>query len=316
MREWLVLVAGCGRVGFDAVTDAQPGDTLAVQCPADYLPVLGSTQLGTSDFCVMQTEARAWRDTNMNGSFETTELDDDGCETPACDVEWTSPGYLPVNPLPVLADPWRNVSQVVAQTACRGLGAGYDLISNREWMTIARGAELIGRNWSGGASGSGRLVEGHTDGSSVFEPISDPSDPYTGTGNDASQLPDVGWEQRRTLEYAPGLVIWDLPGHVQEWVDWTTGGPLDGVPSPCTMTGELPGYTCAGLVADDFQSTTGTYGTAQGAGLVVGGSGNAVRRGGQYSDRPLGNAGIYGFNTNRNRIDVFPATGFRCVYRP
>jgi hypothetical protein len=318
VRCWLVLlVTSCGRIDFDARPDALTlADTPpAVQCPAGYLPVLGISQLGTQDFCVMQTEARAWRDTNTNGIFETTELDDDGCDTLACNVDWTSPGYLPVSPLPVLADPWRSVSAAVAKNACRALGPQFDLMSNREWITIARSAELIGANWSGGAPGSGRLVEGHTESSSTVEPIVDPADPYTGTGNDASQLPDLGWEQRRTLVIAPGVEIWDLPGHVQEWVDWTAGGPLDGVPSPC-MNGQLPGYSCPGLVDDDFQSTTGTYDSSQGAGLVIGGAGNAVRRGGQISDRTLGLAGIYAFNTNRTQTDVFPATGFRCVFRP
>lgn len=315
MRWWVAaLVVGCGRIDFAAQPDAL-GDTMLTLCPADYLPVAGSGQLGTQDFCVMQAEARAWRDTNGNGSLETTELDDDGCETVACDVAWTSPGYLPVSPLPALADSWRNLSAVVAQASCRALGARFDLMSNREWMTIARGAELIGSNWSGGAPGSGRLAEGNTDGTPGVFAIMDPADPYTGTANDTSQLPDVGWEQRRVLEYAPGRVIWDLSGDVQEWIDWTTGDPLDGVPFPCS-DGQLPGYSCTGIVADDFQSTTGTYDSSIGAGLVVGGNGNAVRRGGQSGDRTLGNAGMYGFNTNRDRTDSFSRTGFRCVFRP
>jgi hypothetical protein len=144
VRCWLVLlVTSCGRIDFDARPDALTlADTPpAVQCPAGYLPVLGISQLGTQDFCVMQTEARAWRDTNTNGIFETTELDDDGCDTLACNVDWTSPGYLPVSPLPVLADPWRSVSAAVAKNACRALGPQFDLMSNREWITIARSAE-------------------------------------------------------------------------------------------------------------------------------------------------------------------------------
>lgn len=310
-----LLVAGCGRIDFDSMSDASSADVIAVDCPTDYLPVMGSPQLGTQSFCAMQTEARAWRDTNGNGLLDTTELDDDGCETTLCDVNWTSPGYLPVSPLPGLADPWRSVSQVVAQAGCRALGARFDLMSNREWMTIARSAELISSNWSGGSPGSGRLVEGHTDGTPDYQSVADPADPYTGTGNDASQLPDVGWEQRRTIEYAPGLVIWDLTGHLQEWVDWTTGDALDGVPSPCT-TGQLPGYACPGLVAEDFQSTTGTYDSLMGAGRVIGGAGNAVRRGGQNGDRTMGFAGIYAFNTNRDRTEIFGGTGFRCVFRP
>lgn len=313
MRWWLVgLIAGCGRFGFvehDAGTDAAPD----ILCPADFVPVPGNVLLGTADFCVMRTEARAWRDTNGNGTLEVTELDDDGCDTVACDVDWTSPGYLPVSRLPVLAQPWRNVSEGVAQAACRALGPGYDLLANREWMTIARSAELIGANWSAGSPGDGRLVEGNTDGTGSSQ-ITDPGNGYSDTGNDAAQPPD-GWAQRRTLVIAGGRELWDVPGGLQEWVDWTLGGALDGPPTGCT-TGELPGYGCAGIVDEDFQSSTGTYDSTVGAGQVIGGNGGAARRGGQHGDLALKIAGIYAVNMNRTPVSTFTATGFRCAYRP
>ena len=66
---------------------------------------------------------------------------------------------------------------------------------------------------------------------------------------------------------------------------------------------------------DDFQSSTGTYDSTLGVGSIIGGNGNATRRGGQGADLDLGIAGIYGLNMNRDQVDTFPGTSFRCVYR-
>src|SRR5690606_37391103 len=124
-------------------------------------------------------------------------------------------GYRPVSVLPVAAEPWRSVDQITAQAACAALGTDYDLMANREWMTIMRRAEQLGENWSGGAPGSGQLVQGQTDVGTVAGGISDPSDGYSDTGNTAADPPGMGWEQRRTLYVTPDVVLWDLPGHIQ-----------------------------------------------------------------------------------------------------
>ena len=266
----------------------------------------------------MRFEAKAWQDINDDGAVSPDEVDGDGCDD-ACTVcddtclsSWEDGSRIPVAVPSGI--PWRNATQVHAYAMCRSLGPGFDLMANREWMTVARDAELQGANWSGGAPGAGRLVEGNTDGSEVLS-VSDPNDEYSDTGNSAADAPGAGWEQRRTLHLGNGTVLWDLPGSMQEWVDWTLGPPLDGPPSPCAGA-ELNAFTCAGYVYDDFNSTTGTYDSQQGVGWVLGGSGNAARRGGQHTDRVLGYAGIYALNMNRFTGDTFPATGFRCVYRP
>ena len=35
-----------------------------------FIPVPGDTHLGTSDFCVMEYEAKAWHDANNNGDVD------------------------------------------------------------------------------------------------------------------------------------------------------------------------------------------------------------------------------------------------------
>jgi hypothetical protein len=253
---------------------------------------------------VMQFEAKA-RD------IATGAIVDEGCNA-ACDPDGLT--GVTAESVPE-GKPWRYMNAVVARDACRALGPEFDLISNPEWMTIARDAEGVGANWSGGAPGAGRIVEGCTDGApgTIAATAGDGRDPYVNTNNSAADAPGSGWEQRRTVVLSTGGVVWDLAGNVQEWIDWRPGGALD--PAPACAGGELPAVTCAGYAADDFNSRAGTYDTTTGVGLVIGGDGNAVRRSGQNGDRPPGYAGIYALNMNRNVGDSFPATGFRCVMR-
>jgi hypothetical protein len=288
----LVALVGCGRLAF---SEEEP-------CPQGYAFVAGNAALATGDFCVMQFEAKA-----RDAAGAIVEA---GCNA-ACEPD----GLTGVTADSVPAgQPWRYLSAIFARDACRALGREHDLISNPEWMTIARDAERVGANWSGGAPGAGRIVEGRTDGSPEdLSGVADARDPYSDTGNSAADAPGSGWEQRRTVHLSTGGVVWDLAGNVQEWIDWRPGGTLD--PAPACAGGELPAVSCAGYTDDDFNTLAGTYDTTTGVGLVIGGSGDAVRRSGQNGDRPPGYAGIYALNMNRFVGDSFPATGFRCVMR-
>lgn len=298
----LSLVAACGRFDFDPLPDA-PSIVLPA-CPDGYAAVLGNAGLGSSAFCAMRFEAKAR--SVMGGAIAAT----------GCGVPCTANSLVATHAAASAAEghPWIEIDAVRAQERCRALGGGYDLMSNLEWMTIARDAELVGANWSGGEAGAGRIVEGTTDGDGNGA-VTNPDDPYSDTGNSAADPPGTGWEQRRTLELSTGDMLWDFPGNVQEWVDWTLGGALDGAPTPCTGD-ELPAFACPGIAYDQFNSSTGTYDSTTGVGKVLGGAGDATRRGGQRSDHSLGIAGIYALNMNRFTSDTFPATGFRCVYRP
>jgi len=305
----VVALGACGRLGFEPgpATDAAGSDALAdagepVACPPGYVAVPGASPLGTADFCVMRTEAKAWLDMNSDGLVTSDELAADGLPADAS---------LPVGEYAGV--PWRSISASMAFAACRALGMGYDLISNREWMTVARNAELVAANWSSGTPGTGRLVEGNTDGGAEVA-ITNPLDGYSDTGNSAADPPAAGWEQRRTLVLSTGGLVWDLPGNIQEWVDWTLGGPYDGAPA-CTNR-ELTEAPCAGYADEDYNSASGTLDRTHGAGFIIGGDGDAARRGGQVADRDQGRAGIYALNMNRFVDDTFPATGFRCVFRP
>ena len=288
----LAALGGCGRLEF-----------AEDPCPPGYAFVAGNAALATDEFCVMEFEAKA-------RSAATGVIVDEGCNA-GCDPDGLT--GVTADSVPE-GQPWRYLNAVAARDACRALGPAFDLISNPEWMTIARDAEGVTTNWSGGAPGRGRIVEGRTDDAPAGAAgVTDAGDPYSNTDNTASEAPGAGWEQRRTVHLSTGSVVWDLAGNVQEWIDWRPGGGLD--PAPPCVGGELPAVTCAGYAADDFDSVAGTYDTSTGVGLVIGGSGDAVRRSGQNGDRPPGYAGIYALNMNRFVDNSFPLTGFRCVMR-
>ena len=56
------------------------------------------------------------------------------------------------------------LSQPQAIAACQSIGAGYHLVTENEWMTLARNIETIPSNWSGNATGSGYVYNGHVNG--------------------------------------------------------------------------------------------------------------------------------------------------------
>ncbi|MFA7576177.1 MAG: hypothetical protein WCY27_02920, partial [archaeon] len=90
--------------------------------------------------------------------------------------------------------------QTEAITACESIGG--HLITNNEWMTLARNIELVPSNWSGGVVGNGYLPRGNSSSSSAMDGFNELS----------------GWT-KRTLTLTNGEVIWDLAGNVWEWTN-------------------------------------------------------------------------------------------------
>ncbi|MEM7605738.1 MAG: hypothetical protein AAF411_10305 [Myxococcota bacterium] len=286
-------------------TDADPGPA---DCPPGYVPAPPNEPLRVDGFCLMIFEAKAARDENFDGVFAPNEVVATGCG-PACEP-LDAGSFAPISV--AAGQPWRQVSQEEAKAACLSLGAGFDLISNAEWMAVARDIERTAANWSGGEIGEGRVAEGNT-GEETARPspldVVDPSDAFDGAGD--GSVP----ERRRVLQLSNGAAVWDFAGNVQEWVDWTLGGALGSSPSCPSVRLELPDVSCAALNDDDYNSADGTLTSEQGVGTFFGGSGGGARRGGQRFDASSGNAGIYAINLNRASSFRFASTGFRCVFR-
>ena len=125
------------------------------------------------------------------------------------------------------------------------------LISNEEWMTIARDAEVQDSNWFGGTAGTNFMFMGHNDnGPALALVASTDNDPYSGTGDSTIACDNhytnfviadettsgracVGQKRIQTLSNSS--VIWDLSGNVYEWVNKSITCALD----VCTSS-EMP----------------------------------------------------------------------------
>jgi formylglycine-generating enzyme required for sulfatase activity len=107
--------------------------------------------------------------------------------------------------------PITRITQSESIAACEAIGG--HLITNDEWMTIARNIEQVPSNWSSGSVGSGYIYSGHNDGApeGALEASID-TNGYAGTGQTTGN-------QRRTLTLTNGEIIWDLAGNVWQWID-------------------------------------------------------------------------------------------------
>ena len=270
------------------------------QCPTDYIPVPFNTDVGTTaDFCVAKYEMK-----NV-GSVATSSAS---------------------------GSPWVSITQTASATACTNLNATngvtnkYFLITNPEWMTIARNVENVASNWSSGTAGSGVLARGWTNGSNTAVA------PSTGSGclynNGANTCSSTGThEYKRTLTLSNGEEIWDLSGNVWEWVNWQVT-PANKAYVAATPIGTDQGWkefkdlnTNIGasdeMKTSTWQSTFLTATGTEGIGRYYAGtnsSGGAALRGGYWLNGTY--AGAFTLALNASSSGSNTAFGFRCVFRP
>jgi len=122
--------------------------------------------------------------------------------------------------------PWVRISYLTALAACRA--AGWSLITEQQWLAIAHDVTGQNANWTGGAFGEGKLLQGLRK-RSVLAPVS------------GMYQPDDQAETRWKV-LSNGERICDFGGNAWSWVyDDLQGGP-DGVAgiveadSPSVMT--------------------------------------------------------------------------------
>ncbi|MDD4221340.1 MAG: SUMF1/EgtB/PvdO family nonheme iron enzyme, partial [Candidatus ainarchaeum sp.] len=173
-------------------------------CPEGFIPVPGNFLYDTTNdssmgFCVAKYEMKV--DQNGDGigdsntdcqdsSYGVWKNDKAGCSYSDFNLVSSPEGY-----------PLTDIKQTESIAACESIGG--HLITNNEWMTLARNIEQVPSNWSSGTIGEGYLPRGNTNlGRAGSSP--DPE----GTGNN-----------KRTLSLTNGEVIWDLAGNVWEWTN-------------------------------------------------------------------------------------------------
>jgi len=220
--------------------------------------------------------------------------------------------------------PWINISQATAITTCRALGAGYDLITNAQWMTIAANVAAIASNWTGGVVGTGYLFSGHNDNSPASACAASSNDALFYVESDCTAVSSGDTsEQRRTLTLSNGAVIWDFSDNVAEWVNYKNRSDkpagdnsryydyhwdMSGRGTTSTPLKDLyPTYPVKSFWNDSWSSSQriGTYfpGTND--------TGGAMLRGGAYSHTT--NAGAFSAMLSKAPTDTATDIGFRCV---
>lgn len=265
--------------------------------------------MGLSEFYVMKYEAKAWNDGNTNSTIDGGEIDTDGLSV-------ATGSNIPVS----IADnqPWRDINANDSAAECESLGPNYHLISNPEWMAMARDIENVDSNWTGQSVGIGCLYRGNSGEATVGLGTTngdscgyDGANPEEGTGRDL--------RAKHTL--SNGQEVFDLAANVDEWVDFdkdTVG--FQEHTTVCSSSGgfiEFPSVSasCPGLVDVDYNTSNGGYDSNQGIGqyYASGGSG-AIQRGGRPTN--TSNAGVFLFYIGANASSGNTVVGFRCVYRP
>lgn len=253
-------------------------------CPTGYVPVEGNAAYSVDEFCVMKYEAK-------DVSGKATSL--------------------------AAFSPWVSISAEDAFGTCNiisesGYSGSFAMISNSEWMTIARNIENQDENWSGGAVGSGCMFMGNNG--------------YNATCSYSNSFaPDFGADRNSKARHklSNGSEIWDFAGNVWEFVDWSssdsvfTKGPTDGSPNWRELS------VLSGSLTNDLIGPQGLYDSSHGVGKWFGSMADEswnrgyAFRGGDYDDiSNYPGTGIYSIALNAKVNDNATTVGFRCVYRP
>jgi hypothetical protein len=303
-------------------TSSAPNES---DCPSGFIPVPGNHLYGTvyskGGFCVAQYEMKM--DYNSDGIGDLV-VNYPDCNTDS--LAYNTWSYLNCSNGTIVStkegSPIARITQEQAIPACEDIGG--HLITNDEWMTLARNIEMVKDNWSGGEIGVGYLPRGNTN--------------LGGAGT--SLNPEGSGETKRTLKLTNGQIIWDLPGNVWEWtndeIDLSTNRPTS-----FNNSGEIittngfynyflkdPDPSAIGYIKYDslgsttlkykdlFLLTNGNYNVDNGIGRIYlsTSTGRVFLRGGDWNTGP--HAGLLALYLRSGASSRSYNIGFRCAVVP
>ena len=307
-----------GAIRLGRLKSLEPANA-ELACPSGWVWVPGDHLFGTNDFCVMKYEAKY--DCTGDGVGDTATA----CNAPAdsgLGLDWrdvaqdSSKVVSTADGAPIVY-----ITHTQAVSACP---SGTHLITNAEWMTIARNAASLASNWANGVIGStvasgGGLKRGNV---GITDSVSyDGTDPEYGTGRDV----------KAKLVLSNGQEIWDISGNVWQHVrrdEDDTLTPQNRQPGLGDVCDDAAGTGCWGEFTDitDYRDLTydiiRPFDSALNANYGVGriwtyGDGETATtdrvflRGGNWTDGS--NAGVFTLDlvwvTSSQGDDV----GFRCA---
>ncbi len=210
-----------------------------VSCPPGFIKVPGNPLYHTSDFCVMKYDAKcallAQPEVGLapalgnpclgaaaGHSYNTYKNNGPGCFcTNDRQIISTSSGY-PVAYVPMIKSDHRDTRNLCSSR-------GWHLITNPEWMTIARNVETVSANWCnpdgtdcGYPPGTpGKILANGYYKSPYDQALTAGPDnlPCFGTTTDGSDVCGGKNSQKRTLTLTNNEIVWDFAGNVWSWVD-------------------------------------------------------------------------------------------------
>jgi len=281
--------------------------------PNNWIKVPGSSTYNTSDFWVMKYEAKYDKDNDGKGDatsycryggYNSISI---GCVTGG---SFISSAYgFPVATAYSASD---------ANNACSSTGA--HLVTNNEWMTIARNVEQVDSNWTGGSVGSGKLFIGN------YGYCYGVSNCYTFSGT----FQDYGTNRnsRAKLTLSNKEEIYDFSGNMAENVklgssfaiteanhpdaisigDWANNDFLS-----LTSYGDFSSYDNLGPSDDSWTNASQGVGYMYHCDGCSSGGASTIIRGGSVDSQAAGAPGIYTIRLRYIGGDYNAYSGFRCA---
>lgn len=215
------------------------------------------------------------------------------------------------------SQPWVNITAYEAYDECASLNDKFGetnkfaLMTNEEWMTVARQIETVPSNWihptnpeQNNVIGAGCLKQGNVG--------------NTGDGCSYEGGSVLHGSSRNSLsehKLATDESVRDLSGNTWEWVDFSKDAGLQFAPTSCDGWWQnFPEFSCDDFPSSNYLPTNGASTAYWGMGKIFGGSTGAILRGGGYTN--YSNGGLYALNMNESPNLADATIGFRCVYRP
>jgi len=204
-----------------------------------YFDRTGSVLNGKTAFYVFQYEAKYDTDSDGKGNDAGTGTPPTGCRVYASYDTWDwantnspCPSWSASNVVSSPeGSPIAGITHTESTSACP---TGYHIITNDEWMAIARDAEQVAANW-GGNTGQDGTVGSTVVSSSPCNQLADKTckgglkrgnvgitDSASYNGADPEK--GLGRNSKAMLTLSNGSTIWDVSGNVYEHVSFTPSG--------------------------------------------------------------------------------------------